>query len=279
MTHEEQVLIRGKVFLYKQKAPFVPSGKSVLGALEYREADDKVRCHECGEWFISLSQHLGKSHALLAADYKKRHGLNLTASLCGLRLSAVFSRRSKRTISQSPISPAQRSEWLRKAVIARADKYRGSTMRADSRASELRNESGTCQAQLLGKIREIAEKLGRTPTQADLHNGGISVRSAQLALGVHSLPEVLALAGMAPKRSYGDTYRYTPQMLIELLRAFTVKYGRTPTVHDVQKFKLLPDYGTFKRHFGSMRAAYQAAGVFKGNAYRCSTSMNAVSAG
>lgn len=45
------VILMDAVFRWEEKAPFEPSGKSVLGALEYNKACETVRCHECGDWF------------------------------------------------------------------------------------------------------------------------------------------------------------------------------------------------------------------------------------
>lgn len=271
MTREEQVLIRGKVFLYKQKAPFVPSGKSVLGALEYREADDKVRCHECGEWKIALGQHLHKEHGVTAAEYKERHGLRQQSALCGIRFLEALSRTSKeRGLGRNlgGMAEERRLEVQKIGRVKSAEVRAGLADRAERRASELKNERGTCQAQLLGKIREIAEKHGWSLTRQNLSEDGISYHSAMLALGVGSMAELRALAGMAPKRAYGESYRYTREMLVELLRAFSVKHGRPPSMVDIQKLKLLPSLDTFRRHFGSMSAAYHAAGINKKNEWR-----------
>ena len=40
---ERKVLFNDKVFLYKQKAPFVPSGMSIQGGLEWDPEQDKIR--------------------------------------------------------------------------------------------------------------------------------------------------------------------------------------------------------------------------------------------
>lgn len=73
MSHK--VIIRGHVFDYAEKAPFVTSGKSVLGALEYNPETETVKCHECGEWFSSIGKHCFHIHEIPAVDYKVKHGL------------------------------------------------------------------------------------------------------------------------------------------------------------------------------------------------------------
>jgi hypothetical protein len=45
----ESVIIRGHVFPRAEKEPFVASGESLLGALEYNQETDQTKCHECGK--------------------------------------------------------------------------------------------------------------------------------------------------------------------------------------------------------------------------------------
>ncbi len=261
MTHEEQVLIRGKVFLYKQKAPFVPSGKSVLGALEYRESDDKVRCHECGEWHRVLTRHIRSSHQLSPREYKGEHGLNQQAVLCGPTLSSTFSAKRTATNLKTGLKPGFTDEQRSKGHRTKRER---AAVKSESRLwSEARNENGTCQAQLLSRIRSIADRVGRTPTSKELEQAGISRSSAFVALNVSSLNQLTALAGLMP-RDAGcavKTRKIPRDLLVEMLRDFYVKFDRLPTVSDVMQFKLIPSYTTFCSEFGSMEAAYDAAGL------------------
>jgi len=41
----EHVIIRGHVFTREEKSPFVVSGESLLGALEYNQDTDETKCH------------------------------------------------------------------------------------------------------------------------------------------------------------------------------------------------------------------------------------------
>jgi hypothetical protein len=137
MTHAEQVLIRGKVFLYKQKAPFVPSGKSVLGALEYDEATDRVRCHECGEWFGSVGQHARRAHMLSPKDYNARHGLRLGASLCAIGRAQEKAERMRRTPNLPPLD--QRIKFAEKGRAISLERRRQKRGVAPSIRTEFRN--------------------------------------------------------------------------------------------------------------------------------------------
>jgi hypothetical protein len=251
VTHAEQVLIRGKVFLYKQKAPFVPSGKSVFGALEYDEATDRVRCHECGKWFVSMSQHL-RTHSMTASEYKDKHGLRRAAGLCGMRLGVEFRQRGSRTMDGRVSPLAILTPDQRRAAIAK---------RKTSRRHEKRNEDGHCPAQALQDLRDLAERLGRTPTVKEIYAAGMSADSLPWTFSVRRISDVLSLAGLAPRTGTGFRM-YSRDLLIEMLRDFYVKHGRVPNNHD-RRMKMFPPHSILTYHFGSMQAAYEAAGLAK----------------
>lgn len=256
MTREEQVLIRGKVFLYKQKAPFVPSGKSVLGALEYREADDKVRCHECGEWFVSLAKHVSDKHQKGQADYKKTHGLNRWATLAGIKYTTNKSTVARALNLGKSLTPENRKK-------ARSSAHEQMRKRRESGETsvrhELRNENGTCQAQILSTIKALASQIGRTPSRRELESVGVHIDSARRVLNVDSLQGLLALAGLAQRKRIGHR-KYSRELLVELLREFYVKNKRLPTRSDMRSYGLLPVEATFKKEFGSLQHALTAAG-------------------
>lgn len=50
-------------------------------------ADDgeKVQCHICGRWFVTLQSHLRHKHGIDVRDYKMSYELNATQPLCSKR--------------------------------------------------------------------------------------------------------------------------------------------------------------------------------------------------
>jgi hypothetical protein len=237
---EPQVRINGKVFLYKQKAPFVPSGVSIQGALEYDEEEDKVRCHECGEWFEWMGPHVWFKHGMTARQYKIAHGLNLTSALINER------GRIARALGQA----SRGGEQLRGKSPRSGGRY---TRRACN--FESRNARGRCAAQLLDRIKHIALQLGRSPSQRDLEAHGVYLPSAYRLFGVNDIRSLLALADLAPAG-----VRYSPALLGEMLRDFYVRFRRLPSGTDFKR-GVLPSWQTFYNHFGSMPNAYKAAGL------------------
>lgn len=265
---ERKIVIRGQVFLYQQKAPFVASGESVLGALEYDEDEDKVKCHECGGWFKSVGNHAYAAHDISAREYKRKHGLR---QLTGLISEGERSRRierGRRGSSEALLEGARRAmEKARR--IALTSRRNSSGMRADgyingTKTVETRNIDGRCHAQLLARLRGLADRLGHSPSESQIKEDGISPASLFAVFNVRRLSDVMSLAGLAPNKQGGippwDPRQWNKPLLIEVLRDFYVKHKRLPSGSD-QRRGMIPSHRTFQKIFGSMPKAYEAAGL------------------
>jgi len=248
---EQHVKIKGKTFLYKQKAPFVASGMSVSGAIEYDVEADKLRCHECGEWFGCLATHIVKKHGLNARAYKMKHGLRAKTALVSERMRVERSRRI--TARNSADTEGHRENTLQGWIMARRRRQPPKKQYA-----EYRNQNGSCAAQLLERIKQVATKLGHTPSERELMLAGISRTSVLRTLNVKSIDALMSLADLVPNGRSRPHYSET--VLTEMLRDFYVCHRRLPGGTDHRR-GLLPAYGTFILHFGSMKNAYRAAGL------------------
>lgn len=62
-----------------------PSGHGRYGIVDRDE--HQVLCHECGEWFASVSGHIPGAHQMTVAEYRKRHGLPQRLSLLSIGAS------------------------------------------------------------------------------------------------------------------------------------------------------------------------------------------------
>ena len=254
MTQEEQVLIRGKCFLYRQKAPFVPSGESIYGALEYRESSDEVRCHECGGWYHFLPTHIFRTHAISCAEYRHRHGLRRRCALCGPRMCCKIKAGKEeyyQRLREAVRSPEKRAEFGAMSRATANLRQRGSD------TAERLNESGHCRAQLTQRLKELHAIYGAVPTNKQLIKHGISPASVCLSFNLPTITDVLKSLELTrmPSRA-----AYTREELIEALRNFHAKYGKLPgKAHE--RMGLIPRWRAFKRVFGSTTAAYEAAGL------------------
>jgi hypothetical protein len=256
-AHAEQVLIRGKCFLYRQKAPFVPSGKSVHGALEYEQKTDRVRCHECGQWYRMLSTHVARAHSIAPRDYKKKHGLRRLCALCGPGVSLAMVRGKENYYQRLRVTTRSPEGRARFAEIGRQSGSR----QGNTAIAERRNEEGRCAAQLAERLKQLQEHYGRTPTSAELMDKGLSPQSICLVFNLKTMRQVYQSLAMAyePKRQENPN-AYPREALIIRLRDYWAKYGKRPSKMHM-RMGLVPTWDVFKRVFGSMRAAYEAAGL------------------
>jgi len=249
---EHFVKIRGKTFLYKQKAPFLPSGMSVYGAIEFDPEEDKLRCHECGDWFEYLGVHVVRAHGILARDYKVKHGLRQKSALANEKIRIGHSCTTAKWFSADP--ERHRKRFLELAF--RVGRH-GSKLQIHTEGV---NERGNCQAQVLERIKQLAGQLGHTPSSAELLAAGMSPSSACSALNVKNLTALASLAHLVPNKR-GTSSWYSDVVLIEMLRDFYVFHGRLPRWETDHRRGLLPSRHVFSRAFGGLKKAYRAAGL------------------
>lgn len=186
---ESHVIVCGHVFPWAAKAPYVMSGHSTLGALEYNEEQETVKCHECGDWFKELGVHVYRAHGIKAATYKAERGISFGSSL-----SAIGSRK-------------KRANSLRKrGLVGKQSFKKGHAPYGNGHYSpEVRNLRMACQAQLMSRARELALQLGRTPTAKELQQAGMHHAVIKKAFGLNLRDYLLSL-GIKP-REHGQRLR------------------------------------------------------------------------
>lgn len=248
-----QVRIGCEIFLYREKAPFVASGESVCGALEYDAIGDLVRCHECGQWRSHLGLHVWRSHHMTAREYKIRHGLNVGSALCNERI------RSKLIAHKNTPKMIANCKRIARRV---GDSRPQGNRPVFGGSHELRNRNGMCQKQILKRIGDLAHRLGCTPTSKELIANGLNPSSIEHIFG-YRMREVIVLAGLMPNSRFGFSAgrpSYSKEFLIKRLRDHWVRFGVFPSPSDHRR-GMLPARQTYVKHFGSMDAAYRAAGL------------------
>jgi hypothetical protein len=183
-NHAAKVIIRGYVFEWDDKAPFVPSGVSVYGAIEWDEAQDKIRCHECGEWYKDLASHVNQGHTLDTREYRERHGLRLSTPLWAFSLRRNTQERFK-TKTGMGFKPGNRHGQF------------GGRSRGNRSGAETANMNGRCCAQELFKIQTLAAQLGRTPTVKELEENKLCAKRLRVKFNA-SMADILRMAGLTP---------------------------------------------------------------------------------
>ena len=245
------VKCNGVLKLYDEKG-YEPSGKSIKGALEVDDNCDELKCHECGDWFENLADHIHKDHHITAREYKLRHGLKFTAALVGerTRLRRIIAgvQGYKKTNGANILKARKRLAALRKA---------GHTHHTRPTTAGLRNVRGTCSAQLMNDLKLLADKLGHVPSASEIENARINRGAIYKRFG--SVEAALKSAGMnLPKKS--PMRFYSDEALLSMVRAFYARHKRPPGRSDLRR-GLLPNVGTFQKRFGSWSKALRLAGV------------------
>lgn len=227
-------------------------GHGYQGVLLFDSKEDTVQCHFCGGWFNFLPRHVHDVHKMKARQYKEEVGLLQSTAL----LSESMRERLLRNIDtrKKNLVPGGRQK---KETI---EKIR-TTIKKNLHNAERRNRLGTCPAQLLDRIRKIAEKKGRTPTHREI---ATFRQTIELVFG--SVEEAFRQASL-PRRTPGVNVNHRSKIrdlegerrrLLEEIREFRNIHGRLPHFSDCSR-KLLTDYQTFKRRFGSFRKALELA--------------------
>lgn len=267
------VIILNQVCDYEQKAPFVQSGESVFGALEYdpvrgngKAGAGALRCHECGGWFQTLAHHIRK-HDLSPKDYRHRHGISPRTSLSSPAYAEFHRQHSRKFSAHLALRNTVQSKA---AFLARMNAGRARLRASRGNLSqdyyhEDANLKGRCKEQLIARVKQIASDLGRTPTAKDFRALGLDNALTRI-FGTGRVRAVQIEAGLVPTLRGGRTdnfhheAKYTKEILVELLRDFYVANRRIPTTADLE-CSLLPSKRTFQKYFGSVRAACFAAGL------------------
>lgn len=255
------VRINGEIFLYELKAPFVSSGCSISGGIEYRKYDDTLKCHECGDWYKNLGLHSRNSHGLTAEQYKQKHGMRRKTSLVCERMREVCIKNMVSLNAANGGSPVNQDPQLRErannALVAA-----GRGARRSKLTDETRNSKMLCQAQVMARVKDLADSLGRTPSVADLREADLSVSQVMFSLGCSTATDAMAMCGLVPNRKGESPFTgYTEEMCFALLEAFLSSKGRRPTCSD-QNRGLFPPRSVLARLFGggvgSLIKAYES---------------------
>lgn len=203
-----QVIVAGNIFDWKDKAPFVTSGHSVAGALEYNQLGDEVKCHVCGGWHRDLARHIARSgNHPNVREYRLKYGFLIKSSLIAPRLRAEYRKRPQHhNPSQNLTSGGKSKEATAKAISSTFAKRRNYGI---SSRSETFNLSGKCKAQRIRDLQILATELRRTPTAKELAvyvntDGKHSLRVSCLEL-LFQVPyrAILIQAGLKPNSRSG----------------------------------------------------------------------------
>ena len=256
-------LYSGEVLVYENyKEPLKQieknKGYGYYGTIAQTNDGEYVQCHICGHLFEHVGLHL-RLHKVSAEKYKEDYGLAVGTALMSdnarEEMQEEFAKRraENRIRTELPV-------WLdeyNKKVQSGAIKHVGNKRREGSLPLEKRNKLGLCPDQVLEKIKELADDMGRTPSEDEFkrHYKGRFYHSITSQHG--SYLKAVKKLGL---KSAKELKEYTDEELLQALRDFKEKHGYIPTRSDFSR-GLLPSYNTYYLRFGTINNARIEAGL------------------
>lgn len=243
---------------YKEPLKPVTEGFGFQGTLAQTEDGEFVQCHICGKLAANLGSHVFGAHKMLSAEYKEKFQLAKMTPLC----SDAFSRQAKeRTLEwMKTKSP----EELERVNVAKNGAHLNRKIKPRDMTLEEKNRKGICPDQLLDKIREAAEALGKTPTVIELNSFHKTQRyQVPIARTFGSYKQACLYAGLKPNKPGGvggAKVAHTKEGLLQMLKDYYTRWGIVPTANDCAR-GFLPPIAVYVKHFGSIKKARKEAGL------------------
>lgn len=234
---------------FKEPLTRIKDGFGYYGTLAYNKDRTHTQCFICGYYFRNLPYHISRNHKPVR-QYRQEYGLGM-----GISLIAPVERQNRLRYWEH-LTPDEKIKRIKRLRTKGTNSEQGSLKGGRTRKSLYqKNLEGRCPEQLLNKIQLLADKLGRTPTAADLkkeYGGGLE---GSIVLTFGSWTEALRILGLTPIAP-GSKVTHTRASVISMLIDFKKRYGREPYTKDLIG-GLLPSFWTFNKLFGGLEEARQ----------------------
>ena len=150
----------GKIIVGKYIPPFekVKDGFGFKGVIVEDVNTGQLQCHICGEWHQQLVSHIIPKHNLTCSEYKKRFGL----------LQSTALKNKKMRIRQSEVMQVLRKKNKKNRMGFGKNNVYAGNRKNKPKAEESKNKYGVCDLQIMQKVIELKEELGKTPTLIQL---------------------------------------------------------------------------------------------------------------
>jgi hypothetical protein len=250
---------------YKEPLKAIPKNKGFgyYGAILQTKDFTKIQCHICGKLYTHLSGHIWQAHKMAVRDYKTKFGIAYGTALVS---ESQRLRLKQQTLDWlKTLTPEQKEDYKRQCR-ERLLLGRGKRTNFQPKINlETKNKRGTCPDQLLAKIREVADKIGRTPSKMEFIKECETQRFVHLIYQTFgSWSNALKMLGMRqkPNTVYPNQRKpiYSEEELLEYLVLFTQENNKIPTYTDFNR-GYLPSYNVYTRRFGGIEKARQLAEV------------------
>lgn len=239
---------------YKEPLKAVEKGKGFgyMGTLALSADRQYIQCHICGDLYASLGGHLTARHKTNAEEYKKEFGLSVGTALVGDKYREM---RQQKVLNQ-----VNKGNGLPEHLIGYNDKRKSGELKREhgSRLSlEWRNKKGLCPEQVLEKILDLKEILGKTPSADEFNERYKGRYMASIVYQHASWVKAVKKLGMKTR----DELRHPDrEQLLEDLQNFHRMHNRIPMTSDFNR-GMLRDKTVYIRQFGTLNDARIEAGL------------------
>lgn len=254
-------IYNGQTLLYENykeplKAIEKNKGFGYYGTVAMTDDRQYIQCHICGNLFGSLGGHL-RTHKITAERYKEMYELSASTALVS---EPVRERMQRDAVKKKLPSKGDLPIWLQeynKKVQSGQIRHPGTKRKQGGLSLQKRNELGLCPEQVLVKIRELADKLGHTPSLEEFRDGYNHKYLGSITYQHGSYLNAVKKLGL---KSAKEVKEHTTEDLLQALRDFKDEHGRIPMTSDFSR-GLLPARNTYFHRFGSLNNARVEAGL------------------
>jgi uncharacterized Zn finger protein (UPF0148 family) len=151
----------GYVLIGKYIPPFekIKNGFGYMGVVLQDYKNGKLLCSVCGEWKENIPSHLVK-HKMSGKEYRTRFGL--------LQSTALKSKKMR--MNQSIVMQKLRGKNKQNREGFKRNNEFAGNRRNTHIAVEQKNKFGVCNLQIMQKVIELKDELGKTPTLTQLRD-------------------------------------------------------------------------------------------------------------
>lgn len=230
---------------YKEPLRKVEKGYGYMGVVIGNIERTHIQCHICGYYYSYLGKHL-LVHGTNAKEYKQTFGLSVKTSLLG---EALRRKRIEAQLNQPKELIARRTAHMRNLGNQKG-RHKG---HGTGHSLEKKNQLGLCPDQILDRIRELAEKLGRTPTMPE-YMGHYKSGCSHIVGTYGTWKNAVRLSGLQHLPIGQGHKKYTTASLLFLLEDFKERNGRWPSHSDCRR-GLIPSSWVWSTYFNGLKKA------------------------
>jgi hypothetical protein len=230
-------------------------GYGYYGTVAMTADKELVQCHICGHLYPNVGLHIRK-HKISAERYKEVYKLAAQTALISEPVRRMYQEKVVAKLANKGKLPPWLKEYNEKVQRGEV-KHPGSKRKEGGMSLEKRNELGMCPDQVLEKIKDLADKLGKPPSSTEF------IEEYHYRF-YHSITFQHGSWEKAVKKACGmtrDELRHPDkERLLQELLDFHEANKRIPMTSDFNR-GMLRDRGVYIRTFGSLNNARIEAGL------------------